>query len=48
MAQQKEAKNKIELNFELTEEMKRQEQSINFGATPLGSKSVSIRGSQLY
>ena len=34
-------KNKIELNVEMTEEMKRQEQSLNFGATPYSSKSKS-------
>ena len=35
------AKDKIELNVEMTEEMKRQEQSLNFGATPYSSKSKS-------
>ena len=38
----KKVKNKIELNVEMTEEMKRQEQSLNFGATPYSSKSISI------
>ena len=44
-ARAKKGKNKIELNVEMTEEMKRQEQSINFGATPYSSKSISVQNS---
>ena len=39
-------RNKIELNVEMTDEMKRQEQSVNFGATPYSSsKTASVQNS---
>lgn len=44
-ASQQRGKNKIELKVEMTEEMKRQEQSVNFGATPFGSKPISVQDS---
>ena len=44
-ASQKKSRNKIELKVEMTEEMKRQEQSVNFGATPYSSKTVSVQNS---
>ena len=39
MASMQQAKNKIELNVEMTEEMKRQEQSLNFGGAPFSSRT---------
>ena len=44
-ASQRKSRNKIELKVEMTEEMKRQEQSVNFGATPYSSKTVSVQNS---
>ena len=44
-ARKSNAKNKIELNVEMTEEMKRQEQSLDFGATPYSQKRTPVKSS---